>query len=84
MARTYFWISSRGAGSGGWVSEAQRGGITRPENVARISDKGLYYPIDGHWTPEGHTVAAHVIGEYLAQHFPWATQTALVRPEPRP
>jgi hypothetical protein len=31
----------------------------------RAADKGLFFPDDGHWTPDGHVVAAREIADYV-------------------
>ena len=31
--------------------------------------RGLYYPRDGHWTPEGNRLAGQILAEFISGHF---------------
>jgi hypothetical protein len=36
--------------------------------AADTAQETLYFRIDGHWTPEGHRVFAHLLAQYIKEH----------------
>jgi hypothetical protein len=38
--------------------------------AAKSADQDLYFPVDHHWTPAGHRVAASLLADFVARHLP--------------